>query len=183
MNIEVRELEGRPHFVVPTVMITAGVFRGSQGPVAYTPEVLRQSVPFWDGKPVVVYHPDMYNHSLAGSPAVFNRQKVGTVFNTRFDGHRLLTESWIDSHRVRLVDHRVADAILNRRMMEVSTGLHIDFRPASVTNDPHAVKVAGRLHPDHLAILPGMVGACSIRDGAGLVRNDLLTQYAHSPCR
>jgi hypothetical protein len=99
---------------------------------------------------------------------VFNRQKVGTLFNVRFDGQRLLADAWIDADRVRQVDDRVADAIATQRVMEVSTGLELDVEDS---HDAGGTLVAMRLYPDHLAILPDQTGACSVAHGAGLLRN------------
>lgn len=182
MRIEIKDLEGRDHFVVPTVMITEGVHHGSQGPVFYPIEELRQSVPFWNGKPVVVYHPSMYVSQWAGDPAIFNQQKVGTIFNTRLDGKRLKAEAWIDVERVKRVDQRVLDAIHNRQMMEVSTGLVFAGNDQhGVFNGKHYQTVAHNLKPDHLAILPDQLGACSIADGAGLVRNDAWEEVFIAP--
>jgi hypothetical protein len=166
MSVPVRQLEGRPHYVVPTVMIVAGVHAGSEGPVLYTADCLAQSVPLWNGKPIIVYHAGLYGNSAAADPSVFNKQKVGTLFNTRWDGHRLWAESWIDTERVGQVDERVLEAIRTGRTLEVSTGMAIAFddgQPAEVGE-----RAALQLFPDHLAILPDKRGACSVLDGAGL---------------
>ncbi len=179
MHIATRQLEGRDHYVVPVVMIVEGVHKGSQGPVYYPAAELRRSAQFWDGKPAVIYHPTQYGASYAGSPEVFNRQKVGTVFNTRFDGKRLVAEAWIDVVRVGQVDTRVEQAILRRAVVEVSTGLTIDLgTEPGVWNGKSYHTTARRMSPDHLAILPDQRGACSVADGAGLCRNE---QWAAAP--
>lgn len=159
-----KKLEGREHYVIPTVMIVVGRWCGSEGPVTYNEDVLRESVPYWDGRPVVLYHPSLINHSFAGHPEVFDRQRVGTVFNTNFDGRRLTCDCWIDRERIHRLDDSVAQAIANRQTVEVSTGVVIEF-------GDHEPQLARKLLPDHLAILPTGRGACSIADGAGLVRN------------
>lgn len=172
MNIAIKKLEGRDHYVVPTVMITVGVHAGSQGPVYYPAAQLEASAPFWNSRPVVVYHPQMYGNGFVGDPEVFTRQRVGVLFNTNFDGHRLVAEAWIDVARVAEVDHRVERTIRNRNVMEVSTGLAADFAAGNgVWNGKHYHATVQRLTPDHLAILPDQRGACSVADGAGLCRN------------
>jgi len=172
VRIDIRELEGRPHYVVPVVMITEGVHNGSQGPLYYPADELRQTARYWDGKPVVVYHPDMYTAGSAGNPTVFNKQKVGTVFNTRFEHGKLKADAWIDVQRVAQVDRRVFTAIQNQQPMEVSTGLFTDNVPQRGNwNGKRFDAVARNYRPDHLAILPDQVGACSLADGAGLIRN------------
>ena len=172
MRFETRQLEGRKHFVVPVVMILEGVWNGSNGPLFYTTDELRRSVPHWNGRPVVVYHPDMKFSHHAGNPEVFTKQRVGTVFNARLEGKALKAEAWLDVDRLRDVDWRVASAVGKAEMVEVSTGLFTDNEPAEGMWNGHPYVAVARNHrPDHLAILPDQKGACSVADGAGLCRN------------
>lgn len=170
--MESKTLEGRKHLVVPAVMITVGVHNGSAGPVFYPASELQKSVPFWNAKPVVVYHPDLSSGGIAGSPVVFNQQKIGTLFNVRFEGNALKCECWIDPERCASVDNRVLSAIQKNSVVEVSTGLFCDFEnEKGVWNGEDYDAIARNIRPDHLAILPDLIGACSIADGAGLCRN------------
>lgn len=182
MKITVQKLEGRDHFVVPTVMITEGVHAGSNGPLFYSAEVLAASAPLWNGKPIVVYHPSMqFSNGSAGDPAVFNQQKIGTIFNARMDGKRLLADAWIDAERVQVVDARVLNTIRAAQLMEVSTGLfHTPTQGNGVFNGKPYSAVVTNVVPDHLAILPDQLGACSIADGAGLCRNDSGFSYVRN---
>jgi hypothetical protein len=65
----------------------------------------------------------------------------------------------------------VRDAIANGVMLEVSTGLMLDMTAdeGMFNNVKYKGKAVNHL-PDHLALLPGEVGACSIKDGAGFPR-------------
>ncbi|HWA25702.1 MAG TPA: DUF2213 domain-containing protein [Lacunisphaera sp.] len=175
MKVSIKKLEDRDHFVVPVVMLTVGVHCGSRGPIFYPADELDRTAPYWNGKPVVIYHPCMYSDGFAGNPEVFNRQKVGTIFNASFDGHRLKAEAWLDVQRVEALDRRVAAAIRSRSMMEVSTGLVCgsDSDGYGTFNGEEYESTARNIVPDHLAILPDQIGACSIADGAGLMRNQL----------
>ena len=165
-------LEGKTHYVVPMVMLTVGVHNGTNGPLLYPADELRASAQRWNGRPVVVYHPVFLSGGSAGNPEVFNRQKVGTVFNARFDGKRLTAEAWIDQERVGLVDDRVHQTIIYNRQMEISTGVFTDnYEEAGVLNSEPYIAVARNYQPDHLALLPDQIGACSIADGCGLMRN------------
>jgi len=167
------QFEGREHFVVPTVMITVGVHSGSRGPVYYSAENLRNSVDLWNGRPVVVWHPELYGSPVSAStPLAFDRQRIGTLFNTRFENNALKSEAWIDPQRVAAIDARVLTAIRKREMMEVSTGLFSqNDTTAGTWNGRPYNQTATKITPDHLAVLPTGVGACSIADGAGLIRN------------
>jgi hypothetical protein len=175
MRIEKKLLEGREHYIVPMVMAVEGVLRGSNGPIFYPVDELRKSVPLWNGKPVVVYHPDMAKTTsgYANHPEIFNQQKVGTIFNTRIVGKKLKADAWIDIERVRRVDERVQKTIESKIMMEVSTGLSFPIKEEiGIHNGSEYFAIARNLQPDHLAILPDRRGACSILDGAGLCRNN-----------
>jgi hypothetical protein len=170
VNIQIKPLEGRAHYVVPMVMIVEGVLNGSSGPLFYPKDEIARSAPMWNGRPVVAYHPRLAHSSYAGSPEVFNAQKIGIVFNARMDGRRLLADAWLDLDRLAQVDARILHAIKNRRMMEVSTGLIVDF---DETSGATFNAIARNFRPDHLAVLPDQIGACSIADGAGLIRNEV----------
>ena len=170
----VKRLEGREHFVVTMIMLRVGTFNGSNGPVFYPADELRESVSAWNSRAVVVYHPQLNGRGVsAGDPDITNQYKVGVIFNTRFDGTNLKADAWIDKERVSRVDNRVYQAILNHRRMEVSTGLVMDF---DTLNTNGQAPIARNYRPDHLAILPDQVGACSLVNGCGLQLNQ-----AHMP--
>lgn len=176
--VQLKKLEDRVHFVVPVVLIVEGVLNGSEGPLYYPAEELKKSAALWNGKPVVVYHPDMYYSGIAGNPEVFNRQKIGTLFNVRFENKSLKGEAWLDPDRLKRVDERVLEAVEHNRMVEVSTGLFTDNENVSgeFNGIPYRA-IARNYRPDHLAILPDKKGACSIEDGAGLCRNYLCSNF------
>lgn len=170
MGAEIRELEGRPHWVVPVVMLKAGTFAGSMGPVLYPPDTLAASSRAWNGKPIVVHHPTMLGGPFADNPTIYNAQKIGVVFNVYFDGTDLRGEAWIDKARAASVDWRIAHAIETLSRIEVSTGLIIEHDGRTTFDSAgNVVAIAQRLIPDHLAVLPDMPGACSIAHGCGLL--------------
>lgn len=131
----------------------------------------------WNHKPVVVYHPE---GPTACTPEILSAHKVGVVMNARYD-NGLKAEAWLEEHRLQAVDERVLNAINSQEMMEVSTGVFIDFEPVDdgVWNNEEYIGAARDIVPDHLAILPDIKGACSIEDGAGLVRNNMLVLNSH----
>lgn len=168
------KLEGRDYLVVPMVMMVEGVLNGSNGPLYYPAEELAKVPQVWNMKPVVVYHPQMNGKSLSAcDPDVINTHKVGLIMNTTFDGKRLKAEAWLEPSRMDVVDNRVAEAITNKAMMEVSTGLFTENEDAEGEfNGKPYTAIARNYRPDHLAILPDQKGACSIEDGAGLLRTN-----------
>lgn len=179
-------LEGRPHKVVPMVMLVEGVAHGSQGPILYTRNEIAKAPRLWDHKPIVRYHPERDGHGVSACNAeVLNAQKVGIILNSKVDNKgpggltRLTAEAWLDVGRVNEVDSRIAKTIHNQKVMEVSTGLFMDIVPVEhgVFNGKEYEGMARNFIPDHLAILPDRKGACSVADGAGLIRNEAWVIY------
>jgi len=168
-------MEGRDHLVVPCVMMTTGVHKGSQGALYYPEEELSKTPAVWNGKPVVVYHPQLNGAAVSAcDPTIYDKQKIGELMNTHWDedGGRLRTECWIEEDKTREVDDRVLEALEEGRMMEVSTGLFSDNAYGEGEWNGEAYQATARNYrPDHLAVLPDRIGACSIEDGAGLLRN------------
>jgi hypothetical protein len=167
------QMEGKDWLVVPMIMLTEGVHNGSNGPLYYPPEELQKTPAVWNHKPIVVYHPQMNGQGISAcDPDVITNRKVGVIMNTRFEKGRLRAEAWLDPDRVSQVDNRILEAIERNEMMELSTGLFTDNEDAEGEwNGEKYVAIARNYRPDHLAVLPDQVGACSIKDGAGLLRN------------
>lgn len=166
-------MEGREFVVVPMVILTEGVHAGSDGPLYYSPEELSKTPACWNHKPIVVYHPEMNGEGVSAcSPAIITNRKVGVMMNTVYEKGRLKSEAWIEKPRADLVDNRIMEAINNSEMMEVSTGVFIDMEAEpGKWNGEDYTGIARNFRPDHLALLPDKIGACSIADGAGLLRN------------
>lgn len=173
-------LEGREHLVIPMVILTEGVHAGSQGPLFYPKDELAKTPVVWNQKPIVVYHPTLNGEGISAcDPAIVNTRKVGVIMNTRFEGGRLKSEAWIEKDRANAVDERIMAAVDNKEMMELSTGLFVDVENTTGKwkNEDYQ-GIARNFRPDHLALLPDQIGACSIADGAGLLRNQALRDPA-----
>jgi len=167
------KMNGRPHLVVPCVMMTEGVHAGSEGPLLYTKEEMEANTHLWNNKPVVVYHPVRNGAPVSAcDPDIIDRYGVGVLMNTRWEKDGLRTECWLEEERMELVDDRVLEALNSEEMMEVSTGLFMDVEATEGEWKGEKYKgIALHHRPDHLAILPDLTGACSVEDGAGLLRN------------
>lgn len=167
-------LAGREYIVAPVSMIVPGILNGSRGPLLYESRDVSLSADSWNGMPIVLRHPTNNGTPVsARSPNVLNEVGLGTVLNTRFDG-KLRAEGWFDVANLR----RVAPDILNRlqsgKPIELSTGLFADYVPApsGATHNGQAYSYrVTNLRPDHLAVLPDEIGACSLRDGCGIMVN------------
>lgn len=160
-------LDGRQCLVVPTVMLVEGVLNGSQGPLLYQGADIAETTTLWDHRPIVLYHPQS---GTAANPAVLNTRKLGIILNTRWDAPRLRTEAWLDIKRCNELDERIIKNLEAGKPVEVSTGLFThNEMTAGVFNGKDYIARATKHRPDHLAVLPDQIGACSIADGAGLL--------------
>lgn len=166
-------MEGREFIVVPMVILTEGVHNGSDGPLYYPKEELGKTPVVWNQKPIVVYHPEMNGQGISAcDPTVITNRKVGVMMNTTFENGKLKSEAWIEKARADLIDLRIMEAVDKNEMMEVSTGVFVDMEAAPGDwNGETYQGIARNFRPDHLALLPDKIGACSIADGAGFLRN------------
>lgn len=168
-------LEGKQYLVVPTISLVEGVHRGNEGMLYYSKEQNAKWVTNWDHKPIVVYHPQLNGKAVSAcDPKILESHKVGIMLNSSADANGTLRhESWLDVAKTNKVDARIIPKILKGEMMEVSTGLFVDNdkTPGKWKTEEYLGSVTN-YRPDHLAILPDKEGACSIKDGAGLLRNE-----------
>jgi hypothetical protein len=167
-------LEDRNFLVVPMVILTEGVHNGSGGPLFYPGDELSKTPAAWNHKPIVVYHPEINGQGVSAcDPVILNNRKVGIMMNTTFQKGRLKSEAWIDKDRANKVDDRIMAAIEASEMMELSTGVFVDQEDKEGEwNGETYAAIARNYRPDHLALLPDKIGACSIADGAGFLRNE-----------
>ncbi len=169
-------LNGRAHFVASMTLIVPGVLDGSNGPLYYSPEEIAKNVQAWNHIPIIVNHPTGYGTSTTARCAkVLDERGIGIILNSRIVNDKLVATAWIDIERCACVDSRVFGALSSNRQLELSTGLITDNEeaPAGATfnNIPYKY-IARNYRPDHLAILPDSVGACSIQDGCGVLTNE-----------
>jgi hypothetical protein len=163
-------MEGRDYIVLPVVILTEGVHSGSNGPVLYLSEDMEKYVPAWNHKPIVVYHPKKDGQFVsADDPAILSANKVGVLMANKMQGKSQAAEAWLEKSRLQQVDSRILDDIDNGVIVEVSTGLFTDNEESpGEWNGEEYDAIARNYRPDHLALLPDLVGACSIKDGCGL---------------
>jgi len=173
-------MAGKDYLVAPAIMIVEGVLNGNHGPLLYPADELKKSVPLWNSKPAVLYHPQKDGQGVSAcDPDIITNRGLGVLMNTRIEDvvvdddklSSLKTEVWLDMERVKEIDEDVLTAVENGDVMELSTGLFTDDEDTSGEfNGKHYDAVARNYRPDHLAILPDEIGACSIEDGAGFLR-------------
>lgn len=167
-------MDGKKYLVVPMVMIKEGVLEGSEGALFYPGDELDNTPAVWNMKPIVVYHPSKDGVAVSAcDQVIINSRGIGLIMNANFNTNdrRLRAEAWLDEAKTKKVDNRILEAIEKKEMVELSTGLFTDNEQTS--GEFEGVKydaIARNYRPDHLAILPDQIGACSIDDGGGLLR-------------
>jgi hypothetical protein len=97
---------------------------------------------------------------------------VGTFENVFFDKGKLKGEGWIDVEKLIELSAETLVRLQQGEGLEVSTGLFTknDGTKGNWNGEDFDVTVSD-FKPNHLAILPNDLGACSINDGCG-VRNN-----------
>lgn len=173
-------LMGKEHLVVPMVMMVSGVHTGTRygkpASLFYPEDEMADRPYIWNSKPVVISHPE---NSSACTQEEINKRQVGQVLNTEYERDasglgrgKWKAEAWLDPDRLKIVNPDVLDAVLNGRMLEISTGVFTDDEEKSGEHNGEKYdSIAHNLKPDHLAILVNEKGACSCKDGCGLNRN------------
>lgn len=177
-KVSVRQLHGREYLVAPVVMMVEGVLAGNQGPILYEEAEILHSVEAWNHKPITLGHPSAPDGTrLSGcAPEALEKFQLGMILNTKYDRRtkKLKAEAWFDRQRLEAMPdaYPVKLALNQGQKMEVSTGLFVDLvqNQGSFNGRNYVAKTKG-YRPDHLAILIGAEGACSIADGAGLLVN------------
>lgn len=176
-KVQRKSLAGKNYLVAPVSMILEGVFAGNQGPLFYDGNEISKSVASWNHKPLTVGHPQIAGQYVSGClPETIDQYSVGMVLNTKWNKTRkkLVAEAWFEETRLDIVPggNRIKEALTKQEPMEVSTGLFVDNELASGSYEGREYRGRARnFRPDHLAMIVSGVGACSVKDGAGLLVN------------
>jgi hypothetical protein len=170
--VRTEELMGRPYRVFPAVLVREQVLHNNLGHTFLPAEEIRASVEAWNGIPVVIRHPQSRGVPVsARSPEVLNARGAGFLFRARYEDAALHADVFLDMERA--ADIPDTGDVINRvdsgDVGELSTGFGTTVENVKGTWDGQAFDLILRaLQPDHLALLPDEVGACSVADGCGL---------------
>lgn len=176
-KVQTKNLAGKRYIVAPVSMIVEGVFAGSQGPLFYGADEISKSVGVWNHKPLTVGHPQANGQFVSAClPESLDQYSVGMILNTKWNASRkkLVAEAWFEETRLDVVPggNRIKEALTKQEPMEVSTGLFVDNEVTSGQYQGREYRGrAKNFRPDHLAMIVSGVGACSLKDGAGLLVN------------
>ncbi|MFA5935018.1 MAG: DUF2213 domain-containing protein [Candidatus Paceibacterota bacterium] len=165
----------KKHLIVPVTMIVEGVLAGSAGPLLHLAEEFGKFPESWNGIPVVINHPEVDGINVsANSPDLIETATVGRVYNAKMVKSKLKAEVWLEESKLGEVSPDVLSAIGLKQTIEVSVGVFTDSEETpGIYNGKQYTAIARNHRPDHLALLPGGIGACSIADGCGIRVNQL----------
>lgn len=171
--VEERIHQGKKYMMVPVVMMVEGVHHGSHGPMLHLIDELGRFPESWNGMPVVINHPEVDGVNVsANSPEIIDAQTVGRIYNTHVNGSKLAAEAWLEEERLTQLSKDVLDNLKKGIPLEVSLGMFTEDEPVEGDWNGEKYEAIARGHrPDHLALLPGSVGACSLTDGCGIRAN------------
>lgn len=163
--------DGKPYLIAPVVAIREGVLND----MLVLAEEFGKYPEAWNGRPVPLSHPKRNGEYVsANSPDIWANETPGTLWNVALDGDRLKGEIWIDLEKAEKIGEPATDVVERLRAgdpIEVSTGYFADLEETAGTwNGKSYIGIARNIRPDHLALLPNEIGACSWEDGCGTPR-------------
>lgn len=171
----IETLEGIEYRVVPAVILVEGVHVGMDRIRRYYPAaMLEATAAVWQDIPIILRHPQPSGTSLAPlgrDPAVISAQGVGRVYTGKGEDGKQTAEAWLNMARLAVLHAATAAKIEAGEPVELSAGIYpiSNQAPAGATwNGEQYDRVVTDLWPDHLALLPDQIGACSIKDGCGV---------------
>jgi hypothetical protein len=168
-EVRTEVFDGVTYKVVPTVMMVEGVHHGSHGAIYHSPEEFGKVPESFNGIPVTLTHPNTEEgYVSANSPQILEQFALGSVFNSHFEDNKLKGEVWFVEEKLgAYID--LNERIDNGEVINVSIGIFSEEIEVSGTwRDEQYDSIATNYRPDHLAVLPDEVGACSVADGCGL---------------
>lgn len=165
-NITTFEENGKEYISVPAVIMVEGVHHGSQGKVLHTAEYLSVNVEDWDDIPVTITHPMKGGNyvGVAECPEYITGHTTHTVWE---DG--LKTELVLDVNKLSKISPKTLNSLQANEPIEVSIGTFSENieEKGTFKGEDYDAKTVSYI-PDHVAILPDDIGACSYVDGCGI---------------
>jgi hypothetical protein len=176
-TVEYKTLNGRRYAVAPLTLIVPGVLNGSSGALFYPTEEIARNVQAWNGVPLTVDHPQSFDGQFISgrTSEALDKHGIGVVLNASEKDGKLVAEGWFDLELTAKLAPSILDSLNSSRPIELSTGLFTKNEKApqgaNFMGTPYDF-IARSYRPDHLAVLPNKVGACSVNDGCGVLVNE-----------
>lgn len=171
----VETYDGREYLVAPVNAVKPKVLNRELLPW----EELAYSWKAWEGQPLTINHPkdEEGNDISAHSLLVKDKTTIGYFHNVdlRWEDDMLRGEVWLDIEKCKNLGGEAKQSIEmveNNENVEVSTGYFRELdKKEGVFMGQAYIGVQRRILPDHLAILPNDIGACSLGDKCGIHQN------------
>lgn len=159
---------GREFIVAPIVAVKDGVLNGE----LVRSDVLGRLLDEWEGTPLTINHPpDDAAAVITKTHAWIRQNEIGTMRNVHVAQNRLKGEVWIPTDQTAPEVKAVIKRIENGETLQVSVGFLSAFTVQKGTFGRKQFReVTQDAAPNHVALLPNDVGACSIVDGCGTPR-------------
>lgn len=173
INYRTETKGGIEYLVVPGVPVREQVMNTYWVPASS----IQASVNGWNGTAISIHHPKKNGGSVnVPEPDV---AIIGRFYNARWDAdkNQMVGEYWINIPEASkwVEGQAIVNAIRGGKILETSTGYYAeDVESPGEFNGHKYLSVHANLLPDHIAILPDAVGACSVKDGCGVNRNQVI---------
>lgn len=160
--------DGEEFLIAPIVAVREGVLNGELVRV----DTLGRLLDEWQGTPITINHPPKQAaESISKTHAWVRSNKIGTMENVHVANERLQGELWMPTKQPSQQAVKVMQRIERGETLEVSVGfLSIFTGQQGVLGKKAFREVTQDAAPNHVALLPDDVGACSIKDGCGTPR-------------
>ena len=138
---------------------------------------LQSTLTDWDGVPVTLNHPQVRGEMVSAKQV---GDHLGFFGDVVLDGDKLRGNYWLDVARMVQPDamaifHKFSQAL----PVETSTGYFRTLEPGPGMHEGRSYTgIQRNIIPDHVAILPDALGACSVADGCGAMRTNTSTSSA-----
>lgn len=138
---------------------------------------LQSTLTDWDGVPVTLNHPQVSGEMVSAKQV---GDHLGFFGDVTLDGDKLRGNYWLDVARMVQPDamavfHKFSQAL----PVETSTGYFRTLEPVLGMHEGKSYTgIQRNIIPDHVAILPDALGACSVADGCGAMRVHASTSSA-----
>lgn len=167
-------LDGRSYLVAPVVLMRGdSVMNGSKGALFYPSSEVAKRPGMWNHIPITDGHPTENGSPVsARSAKVLERYKLGIILNDRMSGSDRVAEAWYDEELTRNKSPKTYQKLTENTPFDLSTGLmteNVVAANGSQAKGRSYSHVARNYDADHVASLVDQVGACSLRDGCGVL--------------
>ena len=170
----VEKWEGRDHLVVPIVALVEGVIHAvnAEHPEYVPLPVLQAARDSWNGMPVMLGHPMKDGKPVsANEPGIKEKFGFGVIRNSNINGTKLGMEALVDIAKLESLHPSLLADLQIGEQVEVSVGALVRTAKKDGMHGKKKYKAQWlEISGDHLAMLPGGVGACSGEMGCGANR-------------